>query len=189
VSARDGFWLRRHYAWVLFAAAVVLVVGGLVVLFSGNPQWSRWIYVFRAGVWPGEEPEPPPAFTGTWRRWRLDASLVSVSSYRDGRLHGWRRLYHPNGTLAQEEMREAGERHGVYREWYAHGTPKVRGRYRSGERQGEWTWYYADGSRERVGCYDAGEREGRWLTYAEDGTLVLEREYVHGEDVTGDLSF
>jgi len=72
-------------AWLI----IPLIAG---VFGSGNPQWSRFIYMHQAYVAPSWSPNPqyclrcPEKYTGTWTEWDKQGNVSRVLHYDHGTL-------------------------------------------------------------------------------------------------------
>lgn len=150
----------------LLLALVLTLLGvsiaGVAVLRFGNPQWHKYIYLFQAHVWPGEEPQPPSDFTGTWRAWWKNGQLRESIDFRNGRFDGEYLQWHPNGTRWESSTYQDDDLDGPTLMWNAQGQKRL---------QGEWR---------------NNRQHGRWLRWDDSGNVVLGEWYLSGQPVTKD---
>ncbi len=89
----------------------------LALLRFANPQWHRYVYMFQAYAWPGDEDGwigPPDGHNGEWRTWHPNGQLWDEIHYRDGRVHGKSTRWRRRGTKEHECNYVAGEPSGTY---------------------------------------------------------------------------
>lgn len=147
-------------------AACPLVLAGLAagVLLLGNPQRSRYVYMFQAYVWPkypfGDIP-PPPGYTGVWRTWDRNGRIVSEAEY------------------------EGGNHNGVYTLWSITGQKWEEGRFANDLENGQWTAWDYQGNVVAQGTFKNGlPWEGTFLDFDEtEGVSVIKR-YADGVQVS-----
>jgi hypothetical protein len=139
-------WTRGSLG-VALAACVLL-------LFFGNPQWCRVIYMFQAyvlrrgsaRVWggPGDERDPtgvvllvpPDDYTGVWRVWDSSGRKRGEYPLRDGKDHGVGRGWYANGQLKYEYWRRTGSGTLQRVEWYPDGRLRRVERWAKGSQDG-----------------------------------------------------
>jgi len=170
----------RTLAIDLACLVAALLVSVPILLRFGDPQWSRWVYMFQAYVHPDEPPPPPRGYTGTWRGWHRNGTLAVQVGYRNGESHGQTVSWTDGGVRRLECYYVDGYRCGPWTEWDDTGKVTVRGRYRDG---GPWhgCCYLHDRK-----AWTAVFREGRpWAGYlwGDWGEGREERMYRNGEVV------
>lgn len=103
---------------------------------------------------------------------------------RDGKRRGVVRTWHRNGLLASEERYRGGLLHGVCRQWDEAGRPLGEFEMKSGTGlQREWH----DNGRLKIEVSTVhGVFCGRNRIWLRDGTLLSERFYLHGKQVTAE---
>ena len=136
-----GWWYVKMLAIVLPVALLAICTA---VLFLGNPQSNKYIYMFQAYVL-GRKLEQPCDFNGTWRVWRPNGRIESEREFRNGFWSGRQRTYHPNGVpawevsyICDEDAISSTDRHyaipyGFCYRWDEHGELIIRGEYRDGK--------------------------------------------------------
>jgi len=154
---------HRWNQWKALAlgGVVAVLVLGLVVLRFGNPQWSKYIYIFQAYVSPATE-----------------EVANRLSTDYTGRAFFWYR----DGTKYVEMTYKGGQMHGKYREWCKDGTVWLEGYFKHGKQHGEFVNCF-DGVRRNVVHYEDGVRHGTWTEYDEKGKVVSITTYEHGKEV------
>lgn len=110
--------MRRPSKTFLIITAVVLLVGAAVgVLFLGNPQWCKHLYVLQWRIYQ-QEPEMPDDFTGIWTEWERDGNLWSQQTFRNGKAHGLCTCWWPSGEKFSEGRFENGRPVGVHLDYF-----------------------------------------------------------------------
>lgn len=71
----------------------------LLILEYGNPQWSRWIYIYQASSSYNVDRiiHRPSGYTGRWRAWYPNGKLRMECFFKDGRFHGAIRQWNEKG--------------------------------------------------------------------------------------------
>jgi hypothetical protein len=139
-------WTRGSLGVALAACALLL--------FFGNPQWCRVIYMFQAyvlgrgqeRVWggPGDDADlvglvfllPPDDYTGVWRVWDRSGRKRGEYPLRDGKDHGVGREWYANGQLKFEDWRRTGSATLQRVEWYPDGRLRSAERWAKGSQDG-----------------------------------------------------
>lgn len=111
---------------------------------------------------------------GEWKYYDKDSGqLLLCEDNRDGKVHGWSRLYNPsNGVLAEETQYVDGQREGVCHKFSDTGVLQMECEYHNGLLEGPCRIYYASQLLKEEGQYTQGRKTGEWKTYNEDGDLV-----------------
>ena len=101
-----------------------------------------------------------------------------VEDNKDGKVHGWSRLYNPqNGRLAEETQYVNGVPEGQCRKYSDTGVLLMECQYRNGLLDGPVKSYYPSTAPKEEGQYAKGAKVGRWKTYNEDGDLIAEEAF------------
>jgi len=122
----------RTLAIDLACLVAALLVSVPILLRFGDPQWSRWVYMFQAYVHPGEPPPPPRGYTGPWRGWHRNGGLAVQMGYRNGESHGQTVSWTDGGVRRLECYYVDGYRSGPWTERDETGKVTMRGSYRDG---------------------------------------------------------
>jgi antitoxin component YwqK of YwqJK toxin-antitoxin module len=137
-----------------------------------------------------------------------DGKAKLEAHYKDGKLHGRLRRWHPNGQLAAQEDYERGEWEGRRAAWHENGQVHFDWQYHEGRlRAGEWKAFHGNGAfwtsyrvgadgkapdQEQVAYHDNGKveyrgrwkderQEGKWEYFRYDGTRSEVRHYRNGQ--------
>jgi len=92
--------MKKVY-WVV-GVLVGVAIAGLLLLSYGNPQASKYVFMWQVYVWPKFEAGPSGNFTGTWRTWYSNGQLWSEDNYVNGLRHGKSRMFLENGLMFVE---------------------------------------------------------------------------------------
>jgi hypothetical protein len=183
----------------------------LCVLRCGDRQVSKWVYMFRAYVWPGEVPGVPGRYTGRWTTWHANGRKEVEGGFLHGDHHGPWAAWWENGARMFTGEYDRGSPTGWWTEWNGYGTVLTTGLYRDGvPREGlcytypgkafsavyrggrVWNgavWQDFRGKREhalyrhglRVGEYVGGYPWSGSFLECDEDGLFVERRYVDGE--------
>ena len=118
---------------------------------------------------------------GEWKYYDgTSGQLRLLEDNKDGKVHGWSRLYNPdNGKLAEETQYVNGKPEGQCRKFSNTGVLLMECQYRNGLLDGPAKTYYPSTALKEEGQYAKGQKVGMWKTYNEDGDVILEE--VFGE--------
>ena len=116
---------------------------------------------------------------GEWRYFSKDnGKLILVEDNKDGKVHGWSRVYNPlNERVAEEAQYVDGLREGQCREYYDSGVLMMECSYHEGQLSGYAKTYYPSGALKEEGDFLNGDKTGVWKTYNEDGDEVSSDRY------------
>ena len=173
IQTKHPLSCRRAWTRVLPKAVIVSLAFSFVFLSFGNPQWSRWVYIFQAYVWRWNVPSfsdkswiaPPVGHTGLWRTW-------------------W-----SNGKLRSEMCLGSGIRNGICREWHENGVMASEATYANNIIYGMLSMWYQSGQPSKQGAYIQGKKDGRWIEWNEKGTVVADGQYTNGKPWDGTFDF
>ena len=112
---------------------------------------------------------------GEWRYFDKNSGQLLLSEdNKNGKVHGWSRLYNPNnGKLAEETQYVEGQPEGQCHKYSDTGVLQMECRYHQGQLDGPCKTYYPNTALKEEGQYTAGKKSGEWKTYNEDGDLLL----------------
>jgi uncharacterized protein len=123
-----------------------------------------------------------------WKSFTGNASIVITyqngkkayeEEYRNGVLHGPKRIYYPNGNLYSEFNYALGDYHGDYHVYHSNGKLREKGSYKLDELNGTLEKYDEDGSLYMVEHYVMGVRSGKASVF-EQGKKKLEFDFYAG---------
>lgn len=83
---------------------LLLLIGIVVstsILTLGSPQWGKWFYMWQAYILNNETSflEVPQNYEGIWSNYYPSGKLATISTYKDGKLHGPFTGYTSSGEL------------------------------------------------------------------------------------------
>ncbi len=120
---------------------------------------------------------------GEWKYYdKVSGQLRLVEDNKEGKVHGWSKLFNPNnGALAEETQYVDGQPEGQCRKYSDMGVLIMECRYRNGLLDGPTKSYYPSTALKEEGQYTKGEKSGIWKTYNEDGDVILEESFTPQE--------
>lgn len=111
--------------------------------------------------------------TGFWKYYAADGkNYVLTETYQNGRLHGPRTQYYPNGKPSAIENRQFDLITGPVKNYYEDGTLSSEGVYRANRRHGLYTAWYPNKKIKEQGLYVSNTKHKEWKFYDESGNLV-----------------
>ncbi len=114
---------------------------------------------------------------GEWLYYhKKSKNVMSREHYVDGKLHGKKLTYFPNGKITEEISYENGVRQGDNLYYSPEGTLLKNLKYSDDELQGEATYYDAYGNLTIKGYYKNGKKHGLWQYY-KDGEVEVEETF------------
>ena len=103
--------------------------------------------------------------------------------YKDGKPHGQRRTYYPDGTLWEESSYVNGLQEGVEKWYRENGTLWITATYKNGKKDGPEKEYHRNGVVSSEIQYVNGEKHGLGKSYYESGALWSEVLYRNGKAI------
>ena len=114
---------------------------------------------------------------GTWLFFDTDGkSLTIKETYLNGKLHGLRTTYYPNGKRKTEEDYQYNLIQGTVKNFTEDGKTESVTEFRASRPHGLFTSYYPNGQVKEQGEYVAGKKHKEWKEFDENGKLT--RTYV-----------
>lgn len=116
---------------------------------------------------------------GEWKYYdKNTGQLLLVEENKEGKVHGWSKLYNPNnGVLAEETQYVNGVPEGQCRKYSDTGVLIMECYYHNGLLEGSTKTYYPSTSIKEEGQYTKGQKTGVWKTYNEDGDVIAEEAF------------
>ncbi len=109
---------------------------------------------------------------GLWKYYHLRSDkIMTLENYQNGKLHGEKNVYYPNGQLAEKSFYRNNLKDGAYTKFGENGKPIEESNYKNGELHGKAVFYDGNGNLILKGEYKKNLKVGMWDTY-EDGKLV-----------------
>ncbi len=114
---------------------------------------------------------------GEWLYYHKKSSdIMSRENYLDGKIHGKKITYYPNGQITEELSYENGLMQGENHYYSPEGILLKKLRYSNDQLHGEATYYDASGNVSIKGFYKEGKKHGLWQYY-KNGEVVLEETF------------
>lgn len=111
---------------------------------------------------------------GEWKYYHEASKVIMTSeNYKNGKLEGLRKVYYPNGKIAEETNYKNGIKEGYYKKYSDTGILLENSNYKNGEFDGQATYKDPFDKVVAEGKYIQGKKKGIWRFY-ENGKLVSE---------------
>lgn len=110
----------------------------------------------------------------------MDAK-TSEEYYKDGRLHGIRRIFYPSGPVAEIKHYVNGVEEGSWEKFFEDGKSQLKGNYRKGEKHGPFIVFAPEGTIIIKGQYKDGHQDGEWSFFDPQGKAVKKELYQLGK--------
>ncbi|WP_037325183.1 toxin-antitoxin system YwqK family antitoxin [Salinimicrobium terrae] len=115
--------------------------------------------------------------TGLWTYYHKDSDQVMMTeNYKNGKLHGPKKIYYDKGQLAEEATYMNGELHGSRKLFSVKGIVLEDLTYKSGELHGPAKFFNGQGLLMSEGVYRNDKHHGTWLYY-ENGEFTEEKDF------------
>jgi antitoxin component YwqK of YwqJK toxin-antitoxin module len=106
---------------------------------------------------------------------------TSEEFYKDGLLHGTRKIFYPSGPVAEIKHYVNGVEEGLWEKFFEDGKLQLRGNYHKGEKHGSFLVYSPDGTMLIKGQFKTGHQDGEWSYFDSQGKAVKKELYRMGE--------
>ncbi|CAL2088578.1 MORN repeat variant [Tenacibaculum sp. 190524A02b] len=113
---KDGYWIVDYYK-------------------SGQVQMEGFSSVNAAA-------EGKEKFNGLVTYFHSNGKVSHKANYKNGNLHGVRKVFYETGELKEQGKYKNGKREGVWKIFYRNGKIKEKGKYKNGEKAGVWKTFY-----------------------------------------------
>lgn len=113
--------------------------------------------------------------------------LLESGTYQEGKLHGIRELFYPDGKVKVRERYHQGVITDLYEYFHPNGNTELTGYYVNGEMYGIWKKYYEDGKLLEEVTMSKNEELGPFTEYYPNGKLQAQGYYLHGPNEDGVL--
>lgn len=126
---------------------------------------------------------------GEWKYYDANSGQLRLAEQnKNGKVHGWSRLYNPNnGKLAEEVQYVDGQPEGQCHKFSDTGVMLMECTYHNGMLEGPTKSYYPSTALKEEGQYAKGQKVGLWKTYNEDGDVIAEEAFGE-QEIDGFLS-
>ncbi|TVR76096.1 MAG: toxin-antitoxin system YwqK family antitoxin [Chitinophagaceae bacterium] len=122
---------------------------------------------------------------GFYKRFNEEGVLREEANFKNGVLHGERKLYYPTGELFIVEVHEDGNFHGPYFSYFENGNPREEGEFVNNAIHGIWKNFHQNGKVNEIVTFRNGEEHGPFEKYHENGALAAVGQYENSKE-TGD---
>ena len=113
-KVKNGFWIVDYYK-------------------NGQIQMEGFSTVNK----PNEE-----EFDGLVLYYHENGKPFHKANYKNGKLHGIRKVYYETGELKEEGKYVEGKREGIWKTFYKNGKIETKGKYSDNEKVGVWKTFY-----------------------------------------------
>ncbi|HWR94837.1 MAG TPA: hypothetical protein VN192_06530 [Flavobacterium sp.] len=111
-------------------------------------------------------------YEGEWKYYHLNSEVVmTLEYYKKGKLNGKRKVYYPDGKIAEEANYVEGKKNGEYKKYSEGGVVLEVVNYKNGEYDGKAIYRDPYGNIVAEGIYVADKKTGIWKFYV-NGELV-----------------
>lgn len=109
---------------------------------------------------------------GEWKFYHLRSdTIMNLENYKNGKLHGIKKVFYNTGLIAEETTYVDGIKHGPYKKVAENGVVLEETNFKNGELNGSAVFREAAGGKYTEGQYKNGKSVGIWKFY-EGGKLV-----------------
>jgi antitoxin component YwqK of YwqJK toxin-antitoxin module len=113
-------------------------------------------------------------YDGEWKYYHENsATIMTLENYKNGKLNGVRKVYYPNGVLAEEANYTNGMKDGTYKSYAENSVLLENTFYKNGQYDGQAVFKNASNIEVGKGKFKNGKKVGIW-TYNNGGTITTE---------------
>lgn len=122
---------------------------------------------------------------GYYRLFHENGKLSMEMFYKNGKLHGEERAYHPNGQLQSIANTNLGSYEGPFKYWYATGVLYQEGNYVNNNIEGDLKTYYPNATLKEIVFFSKSVENGRYIFFHQNGKLKEEGFFLNGPNMDG----
>lgn len=142
--------------------------------FSAKDGSSYTIFYDSIGIKTGEGKEINRLREGEWKFYHTGkTTIMSIEKYSKGKLNGIRKVFFPDGKIAEETEYVNDVKNGIYKKYTEKGIVLEQSTYKNGKFNGQAVFRDSHGDLAAKGQFTNGRRTGMWQYY-ENGKLVKE---------------
>ncbi len=106
---------------------------------------------------------------GVWKYYKngYKDNLMMTENYQNGKLHGWKIIYFPDGKIMEKTYYQKGKKEGDLIIYAENGEVLQEYRYKNNKLHGNSKVYNSRGQIISEGAYKQGHRDGKWRYYTE----------------------
>lgn len=113
-------------------------------------------------------------YDGEWKYYHENSTtIMTLENYKNGKLNGVRKVYYPNGVLAEEANYINGVKDGTYKSYAENSVLLENAIYKNGQYDGQAVFKNASNIEVGKGKFKNGKKVGIW-TYNNGGTITTE---------------
>jgi antitoxin component YwqK of YwqJK toxin-antitoxin module len=112
-------------------------------------------------------------YSGEFIDYYFNGLKQGEGTFKDGKLTGLRKVYHPNSNIEQEKYFNKGMAIGMENNYYEDGSLKEQGSYKNNKESGIWKSYYPNGQVQLISKYKHGKPVGTAFKYYSNGKLKV----------------
>ena len=122
---------------------------------------------------------------GTYTSYGVNGSVFEESQYKNGELHGLRKIFLESGEVEIEENYDKGVMNGPYITYYKNGEVNLEAEYIEGQMEGMVKRYFDTGELMEEVNFVGNEENGPFKEYYQNGQVKWEGEYKDGDNEYG----
>ncbi len=120
-------------------------------------------------------------YEGKWVYYhRQSPTIMSVEHYKNGKLHGLRQVFYPDGKIAEEINYDGGQKTGIYKKYAQSGVVLEEATYEKDTLHGPAIYRDPSGKVVSQGNYKNGGKHGMW-TITEEGKTRQQKFPIRGK--------
>ena len=105
-------------------------------------------------------------YEGQWKYYhQASPQIMNIENYKNGKLEGIRKVFYPDGTLAEEANYTNGVRNGLYKSYSVSKVVLEESNYKNGQYDGKAIYRESTGNMASQGIYVNGKKRGIWQFY------------------------
>lgn len=185
----------------LFVLFIIILYSSLFLLvYFGNPQWHKSIYLIQKsgifGLFPDRRVAKRPGcssnnnsqYTGLWRDWSADGTKTYEGHFKNGKEEGKHTEWYPQKwtdklTIRSKTEYVNGIRHGTEQSYYRNGQLWISENYKHGINHGKYLNFFDNGQIRYDYSWKDGKRDGSWKKWNINGKLISDKQYKAGKEI------
>ena len=114
---------------------------------------------------------------GIWKYYHKESKqLMTIENYKNGKLDGVRKVYFPDGAIAEEAFYKNGSKEGIYKVYSSKGVVLEETTFKNNQYDGPAIFTDPNGTIASKGNFVDGQKKGVWEFYA-NGKLTKKESY------------
>lgn len=180
---KKRFNFSIHKVLIIFVALIIVLIMTFVL---GSSQISRYHYCFQKYIMPKYFPRWTWSriyddhtyslwarwdYTGTWREWGKDGTLLSQIELSNGQENGFEIFWHDNHIKRSKLFYSKGQKQGKYIEWYKNGSVATIGNFLNNQAHGKFESWNENNIKKTEIEWVNGKAHGLLKHWYADGSL------------------